>query len=92
MTPQNEAQFLGNISLDGHEWRGLNKLADSLSDFEPLAKRSHLGPVVAERLVALGLAEKGPCLEQYFGGDEVGYRLNELGWKFLDRGRWPKGG
>jgi hypothetical protein len=92
MTPENEAQFLGNISLDGHEWRRLNKLADALSDFEPLAKQSYLGPIVAERLVAMGLAEKGPCLEQYSRGDEVGYRLSELGWKFLDRGHWPKRG
>ena len=54
-----ELYFLSETSLDAHEWRGVQELAKALNDLEPLAKRARLGEVVAERLVSLGLAEKG---------------------------------
>lgn len=88
---EDEEYFLANTALDAHEWRGVGQLANALSIFEPLAKRGNLGEVVADRLVSLGLAEKGPSSDRYFAiGMKVGYRLSELGWKVKDRGRYPR--
>lgn len=90
-TVTDDEDFLANEALSAHQWRGLKDLASALSDMEPLAKRGNLGEVVAEQLVALGLAERGPCIERYAAiGYDIGYRVSELGWKVLDRGRWPK--
>lgn len=84
---------LATMVLDPHEWRGLQQLSNAMSDFEPLARRARLGPLVADRLVALTLAEKGEVTERYVGiGYETGYRLSELGWAMLDRGRFPRAG
>jgi hypothetical protein len=64
------------------------QLAKSFSHFEPLARRVRLGPIIADRLVSMGLAEIGPAEPPYVKcGD--GYRLTKLGWKVLDRGRRP---
>lgn len=83
--------LLNHQALDAHEWRGLQELAKALGDFEPLAKRVRLGQVVVDRLVGLGLAEAGPPPKPYLArGFDIGYRLTELGWKVLDRGRSPK--
>ena len=88
---EEEEYFLANTALDAHEWRGVGQLANALSDFEPLAKRGNLGEVVADRLVRLGLAEKGPSSDRYASiGMSVGYRLSELGWRVKERGRWPR--
>ena len=86
-----EEYFLANTSLDAHEWRGVGQLANALSDLEPLAKRGNLGEVVADRLVSLGLAEKGQAVDRYYAiGMKVGYRLTELGWRVKERGRYPR--
>lgn len=86
-----EEYFLANVALDAHEWRGIQQLANALGEFEPLAKRGKLGEAVAERLVKMGLAEKGPCSERYASiGMATGYRLSHLGWKVKGRGRWPR--
>lgn len=86
-----EEYFLANETLDANEWRGVQQLANALSEFEPLAKRGNLGETVAERLVSLGIAEKGPSSSAYAArGMPVGYRLTELGWKLNDRGRYHK--
>lgn len=83
--------MLDTMVLDPHEWRGVQQLSNAMSDFEPLAKRARLGSVVADRLVALTLAEKGDATERYVGiGYEQGYRLSDLGWAILDRGRFPR--
>jgi hypothetical protein len=88
---EDEEYFLANTALDGHEWRGLGQLANALSIFEPLAKRGSLDEVVADRLVSKGLAEKGRSSDRYFDiGMKVGYRLSALGWKVMDRGRYPR--
>ena len=69
------------------------QLANALDDFEPLAKRAKLGEVVAERLVKIGVAEKGQCSDRYAS---IGmtfrliYRLSELGWRVKERGRQPR--
>ncbi|CAN5234495.1 hypothetical protein BH10PSE4_BH10PSE4_34120 [soil metagenome] len=84
-------EFLRTISLDANEWRGVNQLENAMSDFEPLAKRGNLGITVTERLVRMGLAERGRPSDAYAGrGYEVGYRLSELGWKVAERGRWVR--
>ena len=84
-TVENEDEhFLSRVTLDAREWRGVRELAKSLSDFEPLAKRSRLGPIGTNRLVVLGLAEKG-FSKRY---DSPGYRLTDLGWKVYKRGRY----
>lgn len=86
-----EEWFLAETALDAHEWRGVGQLANALNIMEPLAKRGNLGEVVADRLVSLGLAEKGRSSDRYFAiGMTVGYRLTQLGWRVLDRGRFPR--
>jgi hypothetical protein len=86
-----DERFLAETVLDAHEWRGIGELANAISIFEPLNKRGNLGEVVADRLVALGLAEKGRSSDRYFAiGLTVGYRLSPLGWKVKDRGRFPR--
>ncbi|WP_139202675.1 hypothetical protein [Rhodopseudomonas pseudopalustris] len=91
MTDEEEKVFLAETALDAHEWRGVGQLANAIDIFEPLAKRGNLGEVVADRLVSLGLAEKGRSSDRYFAiGMKVGYRLSPLGWKILDRGRFPR--
>jgi hypothetical protein len=85
-----DAVILETLALDANEWRGLQELANALSDFEPLAKRGNLGKVVAERVVKLGLAEKGSMPRYAAIGMAEGYRLTDLGWKVLDRGRFPR--
>ena len=85
-----DAKVLETLVLDHNELRGLQQLSNATSEFEPLAKRARLGPVIADRLVAMKLAGKGEVSERYFGiGYEVGYKLSELGWAVLDRGRRP---
>jgi hypothetical protein len=83
--------FLANTALDAHEWRGLNDLANAIGEFEPLAKRGNLGETVAERLVTIRLAEKGPTSDRFAAiGMPIGYRLSDLGWKIKERGRYPR--
>ena len=55
----NEKSFLANRALDAHEWRGVEELSNALHEFEPIRKRGVLDRVVIERLLCLGLAEKG---------------------------------
>lgn len=89
MTDDNQ-DFLDSISLNANEWRGVNELANAQSDLEPLAKRSNLGQTIADRLVAIGLAEEGPVNTRYAAiGYKTGYRLTDLGWKVRERGRHP---
>jgi hypothetical protein len=77
-------------TLSWREWRGLLELANARKDFEPLAMRAGVGPVVAERLVAKGLAEMGPSAPRFNReAFPVGYRLTDLGRDFLERGREP---
>jgi hypothetical protein len=80
--------FLTHEAVTAHQWRGLKALRAALSEFEPLAKRVGIGEIVAEQLVALRLAEKGPAPARYGG---TGYRLGDLGWKVIERGSRPKG-
>lgn len=82
-----DEHFLSNVVLGANDWRGVGELANALSKFEPLAKRANLGPIVADRLVLQGLAEKG--FSQRYGGQE-GYRLTTFGWKVHERGRFPR--
>ncbi len=84
------AEALLGLPLDSAEWRGLLKLVDAMDLLEPLAKRPGLGPVIAERLVRLGLTESGPPCPAYAArGFTVGYRLSALGDQIVQRGRWP---
>lgn len=52
-------KMLETVVRDRNEWCGLQQLLNATSEFEPLAKRARLGPVIADRLVAMKLAEKG---------------------------------
>lgn len=77
-------------TLSWREWRAVVELAKAGKDFEPLAMRSGIGPIVAERLVGKGLAEIGPSAPRFNrSAFPVGYRLTALGIHFLDRGRAP---
>lgn len=88
---EDDEYFLANTALDANEWRGVGQLANALHDLEPLAKRGNLGEVVAERLVQMELAESGPTSDRYQSiGMRKGYRLTDLGWKVMDRGRFPR--
>lgn len=67
---------------------GLQRLALAVGDFEPLAALARIGPEIAEQLVALGLAERGPCAQRMLSrGYSEGYRLSQEGWQVLDRKR-----
>ena len=84
-----EKSFLANRALDAHEWRGVVELSNALHEFEPINKRG-LGMVVVERLLCLGLAEKGRCSDRDAStGAPFGYRLSDLGWRVKKRGLWP---
>jgi hypothetical protein len=86
-----EERFLAYAALDANEWSGIGQLANAQSQFEPLAKRGKLGMATADRLVALGLAEKGPSSERYASiGMPIGYRLSELGRHVQERGQRPR--
>ena len=85
MTHEDE-HFLSSAALDAHEWLGVCELAKALGEFEPLSKRGNLGPIVANRLVTLGLAEKG--FSQRYGSQ--GHRLTDLGRKVHERGWSPR--
>lgn len=88
MTDNEEAYFLASISLEAREWNGVLELSKALSEFEPLAKRVKIGHITADRLLELGLAEKGECGAPYVSrGMAVGYRLTPLGWAIKERGR-----
>lgn len=77
--------------LTAHEWRGVTQLANALFEYEPLAKRGNLGVKVAERLVQMGLAEKGSTSRAYQSrGMPEGYKLSELGWTIHARGRYQR--
>jgi hypothetical protein len=83
--------FLTSTTLNASEWRGVLDLANALNAFDPLTKRGKLGQEVADRLVAMGLAETIPCSAGYDPRQHpVGYRLTDLGWQVRERGRYPK--
>jgi len=82
-----------DLGLTGRDWTALEKLAAAVGEFEPLAKRTGVGAVTAERLVALSLVEKGEPSPAYKGrGYDVGYRLSERGWRALEHQRALRGG
>ena len=71
--------------LSDGEFKALNLLVKASSSFEPLDARPGLSEVMADRLVALGLAEKGDCCYRWLDlSYSVGYRLTHLGWVTLD--------
>ena len=83
-------QILETLSLTAREWRALGELAKAKNDLEPLAMRANIGPIVAERLVTLGLAEMGPSAPRFNReAFPIGYRLSRLGQLVLRRGRKP---
>ena len=85
-------EFLQNETLDRYDWIALRDMAKSLNDFEPIEARAKTGDVLAERLVHMGLVERGPCAVHFSStGFRTGYRLTQLGWYVMDRGRFPSG-
>lgn len=82
-----------DLGLTARDWTALQKLADAVGEFEPLAKRPGVGTATAERLVALGLVEKGEASPAYKNrGYDVGYRLTERGWRALEHQRALRAG
>lgn len=82
---------LETLKLTLREWRALGELAKAGTELEPLAMRANIGPIVAERLVSLGLAEMGPSAGRFNReAFPIGYRLSRLGQLFLRRGRKPE--
>jgi hypothetical protein len=67
-----------------HHRRGLKEVANAISDFHPLATRGNLGQTLADQLVDLGLAERGPYSPAYAArGYSIGYRLTDAGWRAI---------
>lgn len=86
-----QQNFFEEESLSALEWNGTKKLGVAINDFMPLAKFYGLGETTAERLVSIGIAEKGTPPRQYASrGYTVGYKLSTLGWAILDRGQHVK--
>lgn len=61
--------------IGSHERRALRRLANAGSDFETTGKLAGISDIMADKLVALGFAEKGPTMWR----NEVGYRLTDKG-------------
>ena len=83
-----DEHFLATVTLGPSEWHNLRRLADGRGDFAPLALRAGLKATAADRLVQIGLAEKGACAWRYASRAE-GYRLSALGLAVRQRGRFP---
>ena len=81
--------FLATVTLGPSEWRDLRRLTEARGDYAPLALRPGLNVADADRLVRIGLAEKGPCAWRYASRAE-GYRLTALGLAVRQRGRFPR--
>ena len=74
------------MNLTKPQTRALKTLSIAEDRFEPLALRSHVSQEAADELVALGLAECGPCYQRYrVWGHMTGYRLTGVGLAALDR-------
>jgi hypothetical protein len=82
--------FLSTVTLSGREWRAILELSKAYGEFEPLAMRSGIGPLALERLMEMGLVEKGRTADRFDRRTfPVGYRLADRGWKVMKRGRRP---
>jgi len=81
--------FLATVTLGTSEWRDLTRLPQGTYDYAPLALRSGVNVAQADRLVQIGLAEKGVCAWRYVNQGE-GYRLSTLGTAVRERGRFPR--
>jgi hypothetical protein len=82
--------FLGAVTLTGREWRAVQELSKAYGDFEPLAMRDRVGPIALEKLIEMGLVEKGRTDPRFDRTTfPVGYRLAPRGWKVMKRGRKP---
>jgi hypothetical protein len=82
--------FLATVTLSGREWRAVLELSNAYGDFEPLAMRRGIGPIALERLIEMGLVEKGRTPDRFDRKSfPVGYRLADRGWKVMKRGRKP---
>ena len=71
--------------------RGLKTLSLAGRNFEPIAPRG-ISSIVADKLVALGLAQRGECRQRMQElGYETGYRLTMVGWKArFNKALFPK--
>ena len=77
--------------VPGRYWTALRSFSNSINAFEPLAKRGRgVGPKTAEWLLERGLIETGENPRYSYSGFGACYRVSELGWRVLDRGRWAK--
>jgi hypothetical protein len=76
--------------LDRHDMRTLLDIGLSGNVFEPIEARVRASEMLTERLVRLGLVEKGPCSD-YFAtrGYLSGYRVSGLGRYVIENGRYP---
>ena len=84
-------EILEKAVLTGRQWRAVGELAKAKMDFEPLAMRVNIGPIVIERLIQLGIAEVGPSAPRFNqAAFPIGYRLTRLGRMILARGRMPE--
>jgi len=82
--------FLASVTLTAREWRAVLELSKAYGDFEPLAMRDRVGPVAIEKLMEMGLVEKGRTADRFDRKTfPTGYRLAERGWKVMKRGRRP---
>jgi DNA-binding HxlR family transcriptional regulator len=68
-------------SLRQHDVKAMKVLRRALSGFVPIAVLPGISQMMAERLVAQGLAEKGKATSP---GGSVGYRLSEVGRRALE--------
>jgi hypothetical protein len=77
------------VTLGPSEWRDLTRLPEDTRDYAPLALRVGVNVAQADRLVRIGLAEKGLC-KWGFAPQQDGYRLSILGIAVRERGRFPR--
>ena len=80
--------FLATVTLGASEWRNLTQLFQGTRDYAPLSPCFGVNVAQANRLVQIGLLEKGVCASQYALQID-GYRLSTLGTAVRERGRFP---
>ena len=75
---------LANDDVIGQYYKGLDSIARSGSDCEPLTRHAGVGPKIAAWLVERGLIETGESPRYPYAGRC--YRVTELGREVLNRG------
>lgn len=86
-----EEYALATLTLTSQQWNALRAMEKTVTDFEPLENLPGVGPLLASQLEELGLVEAGALRDRYKEiGLSHGYKVTNLGWRIVERGRFPR--